>query len=232
MQAVLKVVGGKNNGREIKISVPEFFIGRGEKAQLRTSSELISRLHCVIRLTDGKVEIEDLKSRNGSFINDEQLTAVYQAKSGDVLRVGKLCFEILIDPVKPSNKKPKVKDVAEAAARTAEKTKDDSPEEFESSITDWLSEPDNAPLGNFGTKETVQFSVDDVTEVLKSKAEKEAESAADPDGDTVDEDEEGEENEKKKGKKKFGKLPPRPKFSHDDSTSAAGDVLKQFFNRR
>jgi len=235
MQAILKVVGGKNNGREIKISVPEFIIGRGEKAQLRTSSDLISRLHCAIRLNDGKVEIEDLGSRNGSFINDVQLSAVHQAKSGDVLRVGKLCFEILIDPIKPGNKKPKVKDVAEAAARTAEKTKDDSPEEFESSITDWLSEPDNAPLGNFGTKDTVQFSMEDVNEVLKSKAEKEVESGDDPEDDTVsaDGDAEGEEDEKKKGKKKkFGKLPPRPKFSHDDSTSAAGDVLKQFFNRR
>ena len=230
MQAILKVVGGKNNGREIKITVPEFVIGRGEKAQLRTSSDLISRLHCAIRLKDGKVEIEDLGSRNGSFINDEQLSAVYQAKSGDMLKVGKLCFEILIDPVQPSNKKPKVKDVADAAARTAEKTKDDSPEEFESSITDWLSEPDNAPLGDFGTNETVQFSVEDVTDVLKSKEEKTAEAASDSDADTVDEDEE--EDDKKKGKKKFGKLPPRPKFSHDDSTSAAGDVLKQFFNRR
>jgi hypothetical protein len=42
-----------------------------------------------------------------------------------------------------------------------------------------------------------------------------------------------ESDEKKQSKKKnFGKLPPRPKFSHDDSTTAAGDVLKNFFNRR
>lgn len=45
----------------------------------------------------------------------------------------------------------------------------------------------------------------------------------------IDEDD---ETKKKKKKKEFGKLPPLPKFSHDDSTSAAGDVLKKFFNRR
>lgn len=233
MQAILKVVGGKHGGREIKINVPEFVIGRGEKAQLRTSSDLISREHCVIRLKEGKVEIEDLGSRNGSFINDKQLKGAYQAKSGDQLKVGKLCFEVVIDPVKPSNKKPKVKDVAEAAARTAEKTKEDSPEDFESSINDWLDEPDDAPLGNFGNKKTVQFSVDDITDVLQSKDD-EPKSAAE-DADTVSEEEEAEDEDgkkKKKGKKKFGKLPNRPKFSHDDSTSAAGDVLKQFFNRR
>lgn len=31
MQVVLKVVGGKNDGREISISVPKFIIGRGEE---------------------------------------------------------------------------------------------------------------------------------------------------------------------------------------------------------
>ena len=35
-----------------------------------------------------------------------------------------------------------------------------------------------------------------------------------------------------KKKKKKGKLPPVPKFSHDDSTNAADHVLRKFFNRR
>ena len=30
MQVVLKVVGGKNDGREITIAVPRFIIGRGD----------------------------------------------------------------------------------------------------------------------------------------------------------------------------------------------------------
>ena len=230
MQAVLKVVGGKNDGRKIKISVPEFFIGRGEEAHLRPSSELISRLHCVIRLKDGRVEVEDLESRNGSFINNKQLTGIHQAKSGDRLRVGRLNFEILIDQSQAGNKKPVVKDVAEAAARTVEKPKKN--EDFEDSITDWLSEPDDAPLGSFGS-ETLQFSLDDIDVVsnkeksideLKADAAKQAESEEEED--TVD------ESGKKKKKKEYGKLPPLPKFSHDDSTSAAGDVLKKFFNRR
>lgn len=238
MRAVLKVVGGKNDGRQIPISVPEFVIGRGDKAHLKPSSELVSRMHCAIRLQDGKVEVEDLGSRNGSFINDQQLSGPYQVKSGDRLRIGNLNFEILIDPTQAGNKKPRVKDVADAAARTVESKKGAKKEEFEDSISDWLSEPDDSPLSDTST---VQFSMDDLESILDYSARKkesieELKSASESVSSESDEEETEEESEeeaaKKKKKKAFGKLPPLPKFSHDDSTAAAGDVLKKFFNRR
>ena len=243
MRAVLKVVGGKNDGRQIKISVPEFVIGRGEKAHLKPSSELISRMHCAVRVKDGKVEVEDLGSRNGSFVNDEQLTGPYQAKSGDRLRVGNLNFEILIDPTQSGNKKPRVKDVADVAARTVEiKKSSKDGAELEDSISDWLAEPDDTPIGQ---STTVQFSMDDLESILDYSARKkesieelrksdEGDSVGSTGSvDSVEDDETDEDGKKKKKKKKeAGKLPPLPKFSHDDSTSAAGDVLKKFFNRR
>ena len=236
MQAHLKVVGGKNDGREIKISVPEFYIGRGEEAHLRPSSDLISRMHCVIGLVEGRVEVEDLKSRNGTFVNNAQLQGVHKAKSGDRLKVGRLTFEILIDQSKAGNKKPVVKDVAEAAARTVKKPK--QVENFEDSITDWLSDNDEAPLDSSFGSGNLQFSLDDI-EITSSKDKSIEELKADSvagdsteSNDSVSDDESSESGKKKKKKKEVGKLPPLPKFSHDDSTSAAGDVLKKFFNRR
>ena len=98
MRVILRVVGGKNDGREIKISVPEFIIGRGEKAHLRPSSDLISRQHCKISVKDSTVVVEDMGSRNGSFLNGEQLSKPTVAKSGDSVRVGRLHFELVIDP--------------------------------------------------------------------------------------------------------------------------------------
>ena len=64
MQVFLKVVGGKNDAREIAITVPKFVIGRGEEAHLRPTSDLVSRHHTAINVENGKVIIEDLKSRN------------------------------------------------------------------------------------------------------------------------------------------------------------------------
>jgi pSer/pThr/pTyr-binding forkhead associated (FHA) protein len=178
-------------------------------------------------LKDGRVEIEDLKSRNGTFINNKQLKGSYLAKSGDRLRVGRLNFEILIDQSKAGNKKPVVKNVAEAAARTAQKPKK---ENFEDSISDWLTEQDDEPLGSFGA-DTIQFSLDDI-DVVSDKDKSIEDLKADSVKEDTEEPETVDETGAKKKKKEYGKLPPLPKFSHDDSTSAAGDVLKKFFNRR
>ena len=57
MQVVLRVVGGKNDGREITIAVPRFIIGRGDTAHLRPASDLVSREHCEILFGDGKVTV-------------------------------------------------------------------------------------------------------------------------------------------------------------------------------
>ncbi len=119
MQVVLKVVGGKNDGREIVISVPKFIIGRGESAHLRPSSDLISREHCSISIKDGQVTIDDMNSSNGTFVNGEQLTGTHLVKAGDSLRVDRLQFNILIDPLNAGNKNPTAKSAVEAGAAHA-----------------------------------------------------------------------------------------------------------------
>ena len=89
MQVRLKVIGGKNDGREIKISVPSFIIGRGEQAHLRPASDMVSRKHCAVNIKDGKVTVEDLGSRNGTFINGKAIDAPHTVEVGDTLRVGR-----------------------------------------------------------------------------------------------------------------------------------------------
>ena len=233
MQVVLKIVGGKNDGKTIKIAVPDFVIGRGKDAQLRPSSDLISRQHCAIRVRDGRVIIEDMGSRNGTFVNGKQLTAPHEAKSGDNLRVGRIQFEVLVDHAGAGIKKPKVTDVSEAAERTATSDKSDS---IEDSISDWLGkeEDDNFEKVNFRNKETLQFNLDDLQNVQSTDSVGKSDSASSDSvsaSDEIEPDEDG-KKKKKKRKKEYGKLPPRPKHAHDDSTSAADDVLKKFFNRR
>jgi len=217
MQVLLKIIGGKHAGREIKISVPEFIIGRGEDAHLRPASDMVSRKHCSIKVADGKVIVSDMGSRNGSFVNGEQLTQPHVAKSGDKIRVGRLQFELIMVPVKTSAKKPKVKSVVEAASRTASAGKSGS---LEDSITDWLvDDDDDSPFDepDFDPNDTVQFSTEETHEFKKKQEEEEAEEVV------------AEERTDQKGK-----LPPRPQTAqlHDDSTDAADDILKKLFNRR
>ncbi len=232
MQLKLKVIGGKNDGREIKILVPEFVIGRGDDAHLKPSSDLISRRHCAIRLKDGTVEVEDLGSRNGTFVNGTQIAGVYVPKAGDILRVGQLQFELVIDYAQPSIKRPKVEGIAQAAERTA-KTKTGGKaggNDLDDSITDWLADADEST----NLRDTTMLSLEDTKNILAEAERKAKEKLADKervkdsgihDSGIVDENPSGE-------KKGPGKLPPKPKFSHDSSKVAADDVLRKFFNRR
>lgn len=233
MKTYLRVVGGKNNGREIAIKVPKFIIGRGEKAHLRPSSDLVSRHHCAIRIRDGKVTIEDLKSRNGTYVNGEKIEGVHVAKAGDKLRIGRLQLEMVIDVAAASAKRPAVKDVAAVAARTASSSKP-TEQSLDDSITDWLSDDDDSPsISNerrTPSSETMQMNLDDTTQIkqpLADDAEENDETVA------MELDEaDSTESDDSESKSRFGKLPSREAEQHQSSTHAADDVLKKFFSRR
>ncbi len=223
MQVKLRVIGGKNDGREIKIGVPQFVIGRGEDAHLRPSSDLISRNHCALKIENASLTIVDLGSRNGTFINGQQIHEPYLAKVGDTLRVGRLQFEVLIDHVQPSNKKPKVIGVAEAAARAASTANGGLDEE---SITDWLSQSPLDDDDETTLQETQHFELEQgpTKMFVRSDELSETTSMVDAEADT--------DPGRKVKKKKAKKLPPRKLEKAESSKSAADEVLRKFFNRR
>ena len=225
MQVKLKVIGGKNDGREIKIGVPEFVIGRGDEAHLKPSSDLISRMHCSLKVQNGSVTIADMGSRNGTYVNGQKLEGEHKAKSGDTLRVGRLQFEVIVDHAEPGNKKPRVDGVAQAAARTAAAAASSGLLD-EDSITDWLS--NNVDEQRRSLQDTTQFSLDNTPTkmfVRSDELNEETVSPAKP--------EEISESDSKSGKKeRYKKLPPREVAKADSTTGAADDVLRKFFNRR
>jgi|SRR5215204_3191918 len=69
-------------------------IGRAARADFVLDAALVSRLHC--RLTAGAAELEvvDLESTNGTFVNGER-TERATLKQGDRLGVGRV--ELLVD---------------------------------------------------------------------------------------------------------------------------------------
>lgn len=227
MQVILKVIGGKNDGRQIKIAVPRFIIGRGETAHLRPSSDLVSREHCEIVIGDGVVHISDLKSRNGTYVNGLKLDGRHKVNSGDSLRVGRMQFEVIVDHALAGAKKPKVKGVVEAATRTAKTKKKMSLEE---SISDWLmdddDDPDTGERDQIASAETLQLDIGDTSVFGKDKAWRDEQRRKES------EENEAKESDSSKGESKFKKLPKVEDAVHDSSTSAADDVLKRFFKRR
>ena len=137
MSVKLKVMQGANAGKEIKVSKEQFVIGRGDDCHLRAKSDAISRRHCILVLNQNQVLLRDLGSKNGSYVNGDRVEGERVLKSGDNLKFGPLEFQIVIDVGIPNGeKRPRVANVKEAAART-----------FDSSVVDedvsaWLEELD------------------------------------------------------------------------------------------
>lgn len=98
LKADLKVLGGKQHGKLIPLLTPKFLIGREQDCQLRPSSELVSRHHCVFSVDDFSVRLRDLGSTNGTLVNGQKIRGQVVLNPGDRVRIGKLEFEIVVRP--------------------------------------------------------------------------------------------------------------------------------------
>ena len=65
-------------------------LGRAPQAEFIVDAALVSRVHC--RVTAGATEIEvvDLDSTNGTFVNGERIEKRATAKAGDRLGIGRV----------------------------------------------------------------------------------------------------------------------------------------------
>ena len=71
-------------------------IGRSSSADVSLPAvQSMSRLHARLRHQGQRVEIEDLRSTNGTYVNDERLSGVEVLRSGDRFRVGAAHFKFL-----------------------------------------------------------------------------------------------------------------------------------------
>jgi len=224
MHIRLKITQGSNAGKEIKVLAPKFIIGREEGCTLRINNEAISRKHCVILTTENEVVVRDLNSRNGTFVNDEKVSGEAVLLHGDVLKVGPLPFEMIIEQSGSKPKRTKVADIKEAVARTAEVGGGGSSTADLEDVTSWLDEADSQEKSRRTIDpETRQFRLDDTVAPVAA--------SADASGKTVD-TKTVVAAPKRPDKKEPGKLPPRPTTNKADSREAAADMLKKFFNRR
>jgi len=66
-------------------------IGRATRADFILDRAMVSRLHCRLTATpSGQLEVEDLNSTNGTFVNGRRVTKRTALSDGDRLRVGRV----------------------------------------------------------------------------------------------------------------------------------------------
>lgn len=229
----LTVLAGAKAGTAVPIKKRSFVIGRSKECALRAGSEAISRKHCELKVADTGVTVQDLGSRNGTYVNDERIEGVRALSNGDRLKIGPLEFRYDAGGDLKKTKAPKVASAAEAVERAASAADGGG---LEASISDWLLDSP-APEGAApDVGETMSMRTDETRQIVNESAETAEIAPSDEEGEgeaPAKEAAEEADEKGKKGKKKPGKLPFRPGAAQaKDSREAAAQILRDMARRR
>jgi pSer/pThr/pTyr-binding forkhead associated (FHA) protein len=94
MDVRLVVEQGRRRLRVVRLRGPATRIGRARGSGVRIPSAEVSRQHCVLRVEEGLVTVEDLDSVNGTFLNGEAVVGCQPVRPGDRLHVGPVTFVV------------------------------------------------------------------------------------------------------------------------------------------
>ena len=90
MGTKLVIATGKSAGKAIAVKREKLLIGRAEECDIRPLSDEVSRRHCAVRIEPGVVWVEDLGSRNGTFVNGHRIAEKTKVYDDDLIKVGAL----------------------------------------------------------------------------------------------------------------------------------------------
>jgi class 3 adenylate cyclase len=93
--AVVSIADGVEGERRVRIA-GELTLGRSDEAGLVIDDPEISRAHAVIVRTAEGIEIRDLSSLNGTWVNGERINMPTLLVPGDVVKIGKTVIEVLV----------------------------------------------------------------------------------------------------------------------------------------
>jgi DNA-binding winged helix-turn-helix (wHTH) protein len=82
------------DGREFPLRPGENVLGRTGEKIIAFDAPSVSRRHACIRITDGQALIEDLGSKNGTWVGPLEVTGPTPLSNGDVIRLGSLVVTI------------------------------------------------------------------------------------------------------------------------------------------
>ena len=82
------VLTGSASGQLFKLPRGNTVLGRASNAEIRIADEGISRHHAKMWVETDKILLEDLESRNGTFVNGTKITGPTPLRDGDKIQIG------------------------------------------------------------------------------------------------------------------------------------------------
>jgi hypothetical protein len=112
--SAIVVRDGPRAGERIELGEGETLLGRAI-SEFLSHDEEVSRRHAALRGTPGGLEVEDLGSANGTFVNDRRIEGPIPLSSGDVVRLGRTNLQV---EVEAAERATVIRDVSPPAAGT------------------------------------------------------------------------------------------------------------------
>lgn len=81
---------------------PEVIVGRDPASDLHLEDKTISARHARLSFHHGQWWVEDLRSTNGTFVNQEQVIEPLVIISGDRIRFGQIAMEVTVEDAESS----------------------------------------------------------------------------------------------------------------------------------
>jgi signal transduction histidine kinase len=114
-QATLLIIQGVDQGTRFEIDADEVGLGRGVHNAVRIHDTEVSRAHAEIVRIEGRYQLQDLHSSNGTFINGS-LINTRDLVSGDEIQIGRTVILFTAAPVRHEQAAEQVALVAEPVA--------------------------------------------------------------------------------------------------------------------
>ena len=94
----LEAITGEFTGKEVSVD-RDMLIGRHQDADLLLQSADVSRRHAALLLKQDALYVQDLKSSNGTFVNDARVENETLLKDGDIVQFASHKFSVLAPAV-------------------------------------------------------------------------------------------------------------------------------------
>lgn len=105
--ASLIMIEGPQTGREWELESGETVIGRQQDCQIVLNDGAVSRTHARILGEEGAYILEDLRSRNSTYLNEQRLVRKTELKDGDCVKICDAVFQFRMSRV-PEARLPEV----------------------------------------------------------------------------------------------------------------------------